>query len=121
MKFLLKNFGGKTLTAIAAKIYNTLLLNRVQAEIEKFLRKNQNGFHGNESTTSQILIISRITEGVRVKNLEATLLFVDFLLAYDFTQRKDRANTNSILSPDKKLFKLYWCFSKTSWQRFAHR
>ena len=33
--------------------------------------------------TSQILIIRRILEGVRAKNLEATILFVDFSKAAD--------------------------------------
>ena len=35
--------------------YNPLLLNRIESEIEKILRKNQNGFRRNPSTTSQIL------------------------------------------------------------------
>ena len=39
-----KNYSGITLTAIAAQVYNTLLLNDIQPEIEKILRKNQNGF-----------------------------------------------------------------------------
>ena len=33
-----------TLTLIAAKIYNTLLFNHIEPEIEKILRKNQNSF-----------------------------------------------------------------------------
>jgi len=82
-----KNYRGITLTAIAAKIYNALLLNRIQPEIEKILRKNQNGFRRNRSTTSQILTIRRIIEGVRAKNLEATLLFVDFSKAFDSIHR----------------------------------
>ena len=45
--------------------------------------KNQNGFQRNRSTISQILTIRRILEGVRVKNLEATLLFGDFSMAFD--------------------------------------
>ena len=49
----------------------------------KILRKNQNGFRRNRSTTSQILTIRRIREGVRAKNLEATILFVDFAKAFD--------------------------------------
>ena len=40
--------------------------------------KNQNGFRRNRSMASQILIIRRIIEGVRAKNLQATILFVDF-------------------------------------------
>ena len=69
------------------KIYNTLLLNRIEFEIEKILRKNQNGFRRNQSTISQILIICRILEGFRVKNLETTLLFVDFFKAFDSINR----------------------------------
>ena len=50
-------------------------------------RKNQNGFRRNLSIPSQILTISRIFEGVRAKNLEATILFVDFSKAFDSIHR----------------------------------
>ena len=36
-----KNYLGITLTSIASKIYNALLLNCIEPEIEKILRKNQ--------------------------------------------------------------------------------
>ena len=49
-------------------------------------RKNQNGFRRNRSTTSQILTIRQML-GVRAKNLEATLLFVDFSKAFDSIHR----------------------------------
>ena len=39
-----KNYECITLTSIAAKIYNSLLLNCLEPEIEKVLWKNQNGF-----------------------------------------------------------------------------
>ena len=58
-----KNYWGITLTSIAAKIYNTLLLNCIEPEIEKILRKNQNGFRRNLSTALQILTIRQILEG----------------------------------------------------------
>ena len=64
---LAKNYRGITLTSIAAKIYNALLRNRIEPEIDNILRKNQNGFRRNRSTTSQILTIRRILEGVRAK------------------------------------------------------
>ena len=60
---LAKNYCGITLTSIAGKNYNALLLNRVDSEIEKILRKNQNGFRRNRSSTSQILTIRRILGG----------------------------------------------------------
>ena len=75
---LAKNYRGITLTSIAAKIYNALLRNRIEPKIDNILRKNQNGFRRNRSTTSQILTIRRILEGVRAKNLQAKLIFVDF-------------------------------------------
>ena len=80
---LAKNYRGITLTSIAAKIYNALLRNRIEPKIDNILRKNQNGFRRNRSTTSQILTIRRILEGVRAKNLQATLIFVDFTKAFD--------------------------------------
>ena len=83
---LAKNYRGITLTSIAGKIYNTLLRNRIEPNIEKILRKNENGFRRNRSITSQILTIRRILEGVRAKNLEATI-FVDFLKAFDSIHR----------------------------------
>ena len=84
---LAKNYRGITLTSIAAKIYNALLRNRIEPKIDNILRKNQNGFRRNRSTTSQILTIYRILEGVRTKNLQATILFVDFTKAFDSIHR----------------------------------
>ena len=84
---LAKNYRGIRLTSIAAKIYNALLRNRIECKIDNILRKNQNGFRRNRSTTSQILTISRIFEGERAKNIQATLLFVDFTKVFDSIHR----------------------------------
>ena len=64
---LAKNYRGITLTSITAKIYNALLRNRIEPKIDNILWKNQNGFRRNRSTTSRILTIRRILEGVRAK------------------------------------------------------
>ena len=80
---LTKNYRGITLTSIASKIYNLMLLNRIRPNIEDILRKNQNGFRTNRSTTGQILTIRRLIEGVKSKNLPAILLFIDFSKAFD--------------------------------------
>ena len=84
---LAKNYRGITLTSIAAEIYNALQRNRIEPKIDNILRKNQNGFWRNRSTTSQILTIRRILEGVWAKNIQATLLFVDFTKAFDSIHR----------------------------------
>ena len=62
-----------TLTAIAAKVYSALFLNRIWSEIENFFQKYENA-----STTLQIITIPQIIEWVRAKNLWATLLLVIF-------------------------------------------
>ena len=84
---LAKNYQRITLTSIAAKIYNVLLRNRIDPKIDNILRKNQSGSRRNESTTSQLLTIRRILEGVRAKNLQATILFADFTKALDCIHR----------------------------------
>ena len=82
-----QKYRGITLTAIAAKTYNSMLRNRIQPEIENVPRRNQNGFRKNRSTGSQILTVRRIIEGVRARNLQAVLLFVDFSKAFDSIHR----------------------------------
>ena len=84
---LAKNYRGITLTSIAAKIYNALLWNHIEPKMDNILRKNLNGFRRNRSTTSEILTIRRILEGVRAKNLQATLIFVNFTKAFDSIHR----------------------------------
>ena len=80
---LAKNYRGIILTSIAVKIYYALLRNRIEPKINNILKKNQNGFQRNRFTTSQILTIRGILEGVRAENLAATILFVDFIKALD--------------------------------------
>ena len=64
-----------------------MMMMMIEPKIDNILRKNQNGFQRNRSTTSQILTIRRILEGVWAKNLQATLLFVDFTKAFDSIHR----------------------------------
>ena len=78
---LAKNY---PLTPTVAKIYYSLLQNRIELKIDNILRKNQTGFQRNRSTMSKI---HQILKGVRTKNLEATILFVDFIKAFDSIHR----------------------------------
>ena len=81
------NYRGISLTPIAAKVYNKLILNRIQPHIDPVLRSNQNGFRKGRGTTSQILTVRRIIEGVKSKNLKSVLTFVDFKKAFDSVDR----------------------------------
>ena len=66
----------------------------------KILKKNLNGFQINPSITSLILTIRWIIGGVHTKNLEATLLFVDFSKAFDIIHGKKMVkNTTFIWFP----------------------
>ena len=51
------NYSGISLTSLVAKTLNRMILNRIQPEIEKKLRDNQNGFREGRSTTSHILML----------------------------------------------------------------
>ena len=84
---LAKNYRGITLTSIAAKICNALSRNRIEPKIDNILRKNQNGFRRNRSTTSQILTIRRILEGVRAKTYRRHYYLSDFTKAFDSIHR----------------------------------
>ena len=52
-----KNYRCITLTSIATTVFNALFLNCIKLEIKKILRKNQDGFQRNWSTTSLNLTI----------------------------------------------------------------
>ena len=51
------NYRGISLSSIAAKIYNKLILNRLIPFVGPILRKNQNGFRRGRTTLSQILCL----------------------------------------------------------------
>ena len=81
------NYRGIALSAIAAKLVNKMLLNRIRPKIDPKLRPNQNGFRPGRSTTAHILALRRLMEGVRSNNLKAVLIFVDFKKAFDTIHR----------------------------------
>ena len=62
-----QNYWSIISTAIDAKVYNTLLLNRIKPKIERLHWKNENVFWRNRSTIFQILTIRWIIERVGAK------------------------------------------------------
>ena len=81
------NYRGISLTQVAAKVYNRLILNRIRPIIDNLLRSNQNGFRQLRSTTSHILALRRIVEEIHNHNKEAVLVFIDFRKAFDSINR----------------------------------
>ena len=82
------NYRGISLTVTAAKIYNKMLLDRMRPHLDPLLRINQNGFRSGRSTLAQILALRRLLEGIKAKQLQAVLTFVDFSKAFDSIHRE---------------------------------
>ena len=75
------------MNSIAAKVYNKMLLHRIQPHIDPILSWTQAGFRKSRSTLSNILALRRIIEGIRLKNIPLTMVFVDFCKAFDSINR----------------------------------
>ena len=82
------NYRGISLNAIAAKLYNKMLLNRIQPHVDKLLSWTQNGFRKSRSTLYNILTLRRIIEGLKSKNLPLAIVFIDFSKAFDSIHRE---------------------------------
>ena len=81
------NYRGISLAPIIAKLVNKMVLNRIQPKIDDHLRPNQNGFRPGRTTTSHILALRRLIEGVKSHNRKAIVLYVDFKKAFDSIHR----------------------------------
>ena len=60
-----------------------LNLNRIQPLINHLLRINQNGLRPGRSTTTHILALRRLIEGIKSHNLKAIITFVEFRKEFD--------------------------------------
>ena len=83
------NYRVIAISVIALKITNKMILNRIQPIIDPLLRHNQNGFRPRRSTTTYILALRRLIEGIKEKNLKAIITFVDFKKAFDTLNRNN--------------------------------
>ena len=81
------NYRGISLSSIASKITNKMILNRIQPTVDKLLRNNQNGFRPGRGTIAHILAIRRLIEGIKTKNIQSIITFVDFKKAFDSIDR----------------------------------
>ena len=67
----------------AAKVYNKILLTRLQPVLDPYLRHEQNGFRQRRGTVTHILALRRIMEETRVHQASLVCVFVDFQKAFD--------------------------------------
>jgi hypothetical protein len=91
-KTLTTNKRGISLTSVAAKTYNRILLNRIREPLDSILRINQAGFRKGRSCIDQIHVIRRILESAIDKQLSIFITFVDFKKAFDSITRKTMLN-----------------------------
>jgi hypothetical protein len=87
-KKVLGDYRGISLNSIAAKLYNKMILNRIQPFIDPLLVSTQNGFRKSRSTLYNILTLRRIIEGIKAKNLPLAMVFIDFSKAFDSIHRE---------------------------------
>ena len=80
---MMTNERGISLMSITAKVYNRILLNQTQSEIEPHLRNEQNEFRPKRFTIQQILVLRRLIEGTKCKNLPCQLSCIDFRKVFD--------------------------------------
>ena len=76
------NYKGISLSSIVAKFVNKIILNRTQPKLEQHLRPNQNGFRSGRSTTTNILALRRLIDGVKRYNRKGIILYIDFKKAF---------------------------------------
>jgi hypothetical protein len=78
------NYRGIALMCVAAKLYNRIILKRLQDALESVLRINQNGFRVGRSTVQHILVVRRLMEaGMCYQGFKGVVVFVDFTKAFD--------------------------------------
>ena len=83
------NYRGISLSSVVAKIVNKMILNRLQPKLDDHLRPNQNGFRPRRTTTSHILALRRLIEGVKSRNSKAIIIYVDFQKAFDSVNSRE--------------------------------
>ena len=81
------NSRGITLRSTASKLYQIIILQRMQTGLEELLRENQCGFRRNRSCIDQIYSLKRIIDNCIDYNIPLYLNFVDFKAAFDSINR----------------------------------
>ena len=87
------NYRGISLMSIVGKVYNRILLNRLQRFIDPLLDHTQNGFRRGRATTGHILALRRIIEEYDRHGKHSILTFIDFKKAFDSINRSRMKNT----------------------------
>ena len=126
---LCSTYRGIGVSSLVAKAYDRMILNRIKPNLYCYLMKNQNGFRSCRTTTSQILALRRLIEGVKDDNIEVILICIDFKKAFDTIHRGKLTilkygipeelvtaisimyedTTAKVITPDKDTFNMIAC------------
>ena len=94
------NYRGIVLSTVALKVNNKMILNRIQPFIIPLFRNNRNGFRPGRSTTTHIIALRRLIEGIKPHNMMAIITFVDFKKAFDsFNRSRMFKNISAYCTP----------------------
>jgi exonuclease III len=83
----LEDHRGISMMSCVAKLFNKVLLTRIQPVLDPFLRREQNGFRPHRGTTTHILALRRVLEEARLHKTSLVCVFVDFRKAFDSISR----------------------------------
>ena len=81
------NYRGISLLAVAGKVFTRIILNRIQASLDRKLMEEQAGFRSRRSTMDQVFILKMVMERSREFNQPLHLCFIDLKKAYDSVNR----------------------------------
>ena len=91
------NYWGISLTHIAAKAYNRMILNIIRPVIDSLLRPTQNSLRPAWSTSSHVLGLRIIAAVEHNHNKVALIISIAFKKAFDsFERKKDAENSSRI-------------------------
>ena len=82
-----KNNRGITLRSTASKLFQMVILTRLDTCIENLLRDNQCGFRKNRSCADQLFSLRHMIEASIEYNLPMKINFIDFKAAFDSVRR----------------------------------
>jgi len=81
------NWRGITLLSTSSKVFNRVLLNRLQDAVDCTLRDEQAGFRKGRSCIEQIFTLRNITEQSLEHQQDLIINFIDFKKAFDCVHR----------------------------------
>lgn len=96
-----------SLLSVIYKLFERLLLNRLQPIIDEHIPKEQAGFRPNRGSVEQVLALTTFIENGFQKNLKTFVIFVDLSSAYDTVWRQGILLKLSRIIPCKKMINIF--------------